>query len=130
MLTSSISNTKMVATVLVNPVILWTFMLLMLVWQMLLPMIFGKWQKHQPLGNNIYQTQTMAIPSAILAITSANKEKQQITVVHLLAQLKSHSGNTNSHNMAITSANINNRLQHQPGANNITIHHINQATWQ
>ena len=51
MFTSSISNTNGV-TVLVSPVILWTLMLLILVWQMLLPMILGNfislWQMLLP----------------------------------------------------------------------------------
>ena len=46
-----------------------------------------QWQQHQPPGNNICQAQTMAIPSAILAITSANKKATTSTVVHHMAQL-------------------------------------------
>ena len=45
-------------------------------------------------------------------------------MVHLLAQLKIKQWQHQQPHMAVTSAIQNNRLQHQPDGNNITIHHI------
>ena len=63
----------------------------------------------------------MATPSAILAITSANKEIKTITVVHLLVQLISKvtiltATKTNGSNIC----QYKHRLEHQPDGNNIT----------
>ena len=72
----------------------------------------------------------MAIPSAIVAITSANKEIKTITVAHLLVQLISKVAlPTATYTSGNNFCQYKHRLKHQPDGNNITIRH-NKTTWQ
>ena len=71
----------------------------------------------------------MAKTSAILAITSANKEIKNNNNGTPFGTTYIKSGITNSHKKGNNICQYKHRLKHQPNGNNITICH-NKATWQ